>query len=149
MYQRLRQKHKNDVTTRILLDFFPDQKDANARFYTRVGTSKYLVTKPIEGQVNIVTMLVTRIKAWKSRNQWKGIVLACIASVCARARRESWDESNKKEERLLRRLVLFLCLVLYRSDLRLVCWLLKLCSLLKIHYVKIDRNTSYGTDSFL
>ena len=67
LYQRLRQNHKNDVTTRILLDFFPDQKDANARFYTRVGTSKYLVTKPIEDQVNIVTMLVTRIKAWKSR----------------------------------------------------------------------------------
>ena len=54
---------------------FPDQKDANARFYTRVGTPKYLVTKPIENQVNIVTTLVTRIKAWKSRKQWKGIVL--------------------------------------------------------------------------
>ena len=27
---------------------FPDQKDANARFYTRVGTPKYLITKPIE-----------------------------------------------------------------------------------------------------
>ena len=50
---------------------FPDQKDANARFYTRVGTPKYLITKPIENQVNIVTMLVTRIKAWKSRNQWR------------------------------------------------------------------------------
>ena len=44
---------------------FPDQKDANARFYTRVGTPKYLITKPIENQVNIVTTLVTRIKAWK------------------------------------------------------------------------------------
>ena len=56
---------------------FPDRKDANARFYTRVGTPKYLITKPIENQVNIVTTLVTRIKAWKSRNQWKGIVLMC------------------------------------------------------------------------
>ena len=54
---------------------FPDQKDANGRFYIRVGTPKYLVTKPIENQVNIVTTLVTRIKAWKSRNQWKGIIL--------------------------------------------------------------------------
>ena len=42
---------------------FPDQKDSNARFYTRVGTPKYLITKPIANQVNIVTMLVTRIKA--------------------------------------------------------------------------------------
>ena len=42
---------------------FPDQKDANARFYTRVGTPKYPITKPIENQVNIVTTLVTRIKA--------------------------------------------------------------------------------------
>ena len=44
---------------------FPDQKDANARFYTRVGTPKYLITKPTENQVNIVTTLVTRIKAWE------------------------------------------------------------------------------------
>ena len=42
---------------------FPDRKDANARFYNRVGTPKYLITKPIANQVNIVTMLVTRIKA--------------------------------------------------------------------------------------
>ena len=42
---------------------FPDRKDANARFYIRVGTPKYLITKPIANQVNIVTMLVTRIKA--------------------------------------------------------------------------------------
>ena len=35
------------------------QKDANARFYTRVGTPKYLITKPIENQVNIVTTLAT------------------------------------------------------------------------------------------
>ena len=48
---------------------YSDQKDANAHFYTRVGTPKYLVTKPIENQVNIVTTLVIRIKAWKSRNQ--------------------------------------------------------------------------------
>ena len=44
---------------------FPDQNDANARFYTRVGTPKYLITKPIENQVNIVTTLVIRIKAWE------------------------------------------------------------------------------------
>ena len=42
---------------------FPDQKDANTRFYTRVGMLKYLITKPMENQVNIVTTLVTRIKA--------------------------------------------------------------------------------------
>ena len=35
----------------------------NARFYTRVGTPKYLITKPIENQVKIVTTLVTRIKS--------------------------------------------------------------------------------------
>ena len=57
---------------------FPDQKDANARFYTRVGTPKYLITKPIENQVNIVTTLVTRIKAWKSRNQWKVLFLCLV-----------------------------------------------------------------------
>ena len=56
---------------------FPAQKDANARFYTRVGTPKYLITKPIENQVNIVTTLVTRIKAWKSRNQWK-VLFLCL-----------------------------------------------------------------------
>ena len=53
----------------ILLDFLA--KRTLTRFYTRVGTPKYLVTQPIENQVNIVTTLVTRIKAWKSRNQWK------------------------------------------------------------------------------
>ena len=42
---------------------YSNQKDANVRFYTRVGTPKYLITKPIANQVNIVTMLVTRIKA--------------------------------------------------------------------------------------
>ena len=57
---------------------FPDQKDANARFYTRVGTPKYLITKPIENQVNIVTTLVTRIKAWKSQNQWKVLFLCLV-----------------------------------------------------------------------
>ena len=57
---------------------FPDQKDVNARFYTRMGTLKYLITKPTENQVNIVTMLVTRIKAWKSRNQWK-VLFLCFA----------------------------------------------------------------------
>ena len=50
---------------------FPDQKDANARFYTRVGTPKYLITKPIENQVNIVTTLVTRIKVWKISKSMK------------------------------------------------------------------------------
>ena len=60
---------------------FPDQKDANVRFYTRVGTPKYLITKPIENQINIVTMLVTRFKAWKSQNQWKGIVLYYVLSL--------------------------------------------------------------------
>ena len=59
---KVKTNHKNDVTTRILL-YFPDQKDANARFYICVGTPKYLITKPIENQVNIVTTLVTRIKA--------------------------------------------------------------------------------------
>ena len=57
---------------------FPNQKDANARFYTRVGTPKYLITKPIENQVNIVTTLVTSIKAWKSRNQWKVLFLCLV-----------------------------------------------------------------------
>ena len=57
---------------------FPDQKDANARFYTRVGTPKYLITKPIENQVNIVTTLVTRIKTWKLRNQWKVLFLCLV-----------------------------------------------------------------------
>ena len=55
---------------------FPDQKDANARFYVRVGTLKYLITKPIENQVNNVITLVTWMKAWKSQNHaMKGIVL--------------------------------------------------------------------------
>ena len=57
---------------------FPKQKDANARFYTRVGTPKYLITKPIENQVNIVTTLVTRIRTWKSRNQWKVLFLCLV-----------------------------------------------------------------------
>ena len=47
----------------------------NERFYTRVGTPKYLITKPIENQVNIVTTLVTRSKAWKSRNQYCSLCL--------------------------------------------------------------------------
>ena len=62
LYQRLRQNHKT-MSRRESYLTFPDQKDANARFYTRVGTPKYLITKPIENQVNIVTTLVTRIKA--------------------------------------------------------------------------------------
>ena len=70
LYQRLKTNHKTMLRRESYLTF-PDQKDANARFYTRVGTPKYLITKPIENQVNIVTTLVTRIKAWKSRNQWK------------------------------------------------------------------------------
>ena len=32
---------------------FPDQKDANARFYVRVGTLKYLITKPMENQETV------------------------------------------------------------------------------------------------
>ena len=57
---------------------YSDQKDANARFYTRVGTPKYLITKPIETQVNIVTTLVIRIKTWKLRNQWKVLFLCLV-----------------------------------------------------------------------
>ena len=57
---------------------FLDQKDANACFYTRVGTLKYLITKPVENQVNIVTMLVTRIIAWKSWNQRKVLFLCLV-----------------------------------------------------------------------
>ena len=57
---------------------FPDQKDANTRFYTQVGMLKYLITKPMENQVNIVTTLVTRIKAWKSQNQWKVLFLCLV-----------------------------------------------------------------------
>ena len=57
---------------------YSDQKDANARFYTRVGTPKYLITKPTENQVNIVTTLVTRIKTWKLRNQWKVLFLCLV-----------------------------------------------------------------------
>ena len=72
---------------------FPDQKDSNARFYTRVGTPKYLITKPIENQVNIVTKLVTRIKAWKLRKQWKGIVLmSCPLQLVL------WEKQHGREE---------------------------------------------------
>ena len=54
---------------------YSDRKDANARFYVRVGTLKYLITKPIENQVNNVITLVTWMKAWKSQNHaMKGIV---------------------------------------------------------------------------
>ena len=42
---------------------YSDRKDANARFYVRVGTLKYLITKPIENQVNNVITLVTWMKA--------------------------------------------------------------------------------------
>ena len=51
---------KNDVTTRIVVDF-SDQKDANARFYVRVGTPKYPITKPVENQVKIVTACVAGV----------------------------------------------------------------------------------------
>ena len=54
---------------------YSDRKDANARFYVRVGTLKYLITKPIENQVNNVITLVTWMKARKSQNHaMKGIV---------------------------------------------------------------------------
>ena len=61
MYQRLRPNQKNDVTTRILVEFL-DQRDANARFYILVETPNIpLQNQPIENQVNIVTTLVTRV----------------------------------------------------------------------------------------
>ena len=57
---------------------FSDQKEVYAHFYIQVGTLKDPITKPIENQLNIVTSLVTRIKEWKSRSEWKVLYLCLV-----------------------------------------------------------------------
>ena len=49
---KVKNEPKKDVTTRIVVDF-SDQKEPSTRFYIRVGTPKYPITKPVENQVNI------------------------------------------------------------------------------------------------
>ena len=49
---KVKNEPKKDVTTRIVVDL-SDQKEPSTRFYIRVGTPKYPITKPVENQVNI------------------------------------------------------------------------------------------------
>ena len=55
-----------------------NREEVYAHFYIQVGTLKDPITKPIENQLNIVTTLVTRIKEWKSRSEWK-VLYSCLA----------------------------------------------------------------------
>ena len=63
---KVKNEPKKDVTTRIVVDF-SDQKEPSTRFYIRVGTPKYPITKPVENQVNIAIACLAGV--WKRRER--------------------------------------------------------------------------------